>query len=97
MSQATLFITPALTLVILLATAFLVRMLWVWRLGDQALSLEVHRDRIALEDEKHRLLVTVQDLQIEHELGKLSDEDYLQMKERFEAEAVAVIEKLEAL
>ena len=95
MSQATLFIVPSLTLVILLAVAFLVRMMRVWRLGDEVRTLKVHRDRIALEDEKHRLLVTVQDLQIEHELGKLTDADYLEMKKRFEEEAVAVIEQLE--
>jgi len=97
MSQATWLITPLVTLVLMLAGIYLVRMLRVWHLGGESHALEVQRDRIALEDEKHRLLVTVQDLQIEHELGKLSDEDYAAMKQRFEREAVAVIEQLEAL
>ena len=97
MSQATWLITPVLTLVLLVALIYLARMLRGWRIGGEEHVQEVHRDRVALEDEKHRLLVTVQDLQIEYELGKLTEEDYTEMKLRFEREAVGIIEKLEAL
>ena len=97
MSQATWLITPALTLVLMVAVINLARMLRGWHIGDEQQAVGVHRDRVTLEDEKHRLLVTVQDLQVEYELGKLTEEDYTAMKQRFEREAVAVIEKLEAL
>ena len=97
MSQATWLITPALTLVLMVAVIYLARMLRGWHIGGEQQAVGVRRDRVALEDEKHRLLVTVQDLQIEYELGKLTEEDYTAMKQRFEREAVAIIEKLEAL
>ena len=97
MSQATWLITPALTLVLMVAVIYLARMLRGWHIGGEQQAVRVHRDRVALEDEKHRLLVTVQDLQVEYELGKLTEEDYTAMKQRFEREAVAIIEKLGAL
>jgi hypothetical protein len=43
------------------------------------------------------LLTAVHDVDYEHELGKLSDEDHQAMRTRFEAEAVAVIQELERL
>ena len=97
MTDPTWILAPLVTLVLLVVTVQLARMVRAWRddLGRSAAN--IRRDRIALEDEKHRLLVTVQDLDAEFAMGKLSEADYQSMKDRFESEAVAIIEQLEAL
>jgi hypothetical protein len=96
-TTSTLVITPLVTLAILVSGVLLARMLSGWRMGHHTrVDLEA-RDRIALYDEKVRLLTAVHDVDYEHELGKLSDEDHRTMRARFEAEAVAVIQELERL
>ena len=97
MTTSTFVITPLVTLAILLAWVHLARMLTGWRMGRHLEIDQEAKDRIALEDEKVRLLTAVHDLDYEHELGKLSDEDHQTMRARFEAEAVAVIQELERL
>ena len=97
MTTSTLVITPLVTLAILLAWVHLARMLTGWRMGAHLEVDREARDRIALEDEKLRLLTAVHDVDYEHELGKLSDEDHQNMRAQFEAAAVAVIQELEEL
>ena len=72
MLDPTWILAPVITTVLLAVALQLARMVRSWRPGPQALSAEEHRDRIALEDEKHRLLVTVQDLDAEFAMGKLT-------------------------
>jgi hypothetical protein len=97
MTTSTLVITPLVTIVMLLAWVQLARMLSGWKFGKlEQVGREEH-DRIALEDEKVRLLTAVHDCDYEYELGKLSDEDHQSMRARFEADAVAVIEQLKSL
>jgi len=97
MTTSTLVITPLVTLAMLLAWVQLARMLSGWKIGKLKQVGREEHDRIALEDEKVRLLTAVHDCDYEHELGKLSDEDHKTMRARFEADAVAVIEKLRTL
>ena len=97
MTTSTLVITPLVTLVMLLAWVQLARMLSGWKIGKLKQVGREEHDRIALEDEKLRLLTAVHDCDYEHELGKLSDEDHKTMRARFEADAIAVIEKLRTL
>ncbi len=94
MTISTLVITPLVTVAMLLAWVQLARMLSGWKIGKLKQVGREEHDRIALEDEKVRLLTAVHDCDYEHELGKLSDEDHKTMRARFEADAVAVIEKL---
>ncbi len=97
MTTSTFVITPLVTIAILLAWVQLARMLSGWRIGRLKKVGHEEQDRIALEDEKVRLLTAVHDCDYEHELGKLSDEDHRVMRARFEADAIAVIEKLKKL
>jgi hypothetical protein len=97
MTTSTLVITPLVTIVMLLAWVQLARMLSGWKIGKLKQVGREEHDRIALEDEKVRLLTAVHDCDYEYELGKLSDEDHRTMRARFEADAVAVIEKLKTL
>ena len=96
MDAPTLVLVPILTAVLLVAAvraAALVKTLL--RDGGRAVVAEEDADRIALEDEKHRILTTIKDLEHEHELGKLSDADYEGLRSFYEREAVRVIEALE--
>lgn len=97
MTTSTLIITPLVTIVMLLAWVQLARMLSGWKIGKLKQVGREQHDRIALEDEKLRLLTAVHDCDYEYELGKLSDEDHKTMRARFEADAIAVIEKLKTL
>lgn len=96
MDTATLVLTPLITLTLLVVLVLVARMVRGWRPGDGAAVQGATRERIALEDEKLRLLMAVQDIEHEHAMGKLSEADYVAMRRRFELEAVAVIEELES-
>lgn len=96
MDAPTLVLVPILTAFILFAAvraAALVRTFL--RDGGRASVSEEDADRIALEDEKHRILTTIKDLEHEHQLGKLSDADYDGLRSFYEREAVRVIDALE--
>ncbi len=96
MNIATLILTPALTLALIWALAQFARLLRGWYGARRSeLTLAASRGRIALEDEKERLLMTLRDLELEHEMGKLSDSDYQALRQRHEADAIRVIERLE--
>ena len=95
LKTSTLIMTPLVTAMILLSWVYLARMFSGWRLGRHERADREAKDRIALDDEKRRLLTAGHDVDYEHEMGKLSDHDHRTMRARFEAEAVAVIEELE--
>ncbi|MGM0575475.1 MAG: hypothetical protein ACQEXJ_07065 [Myxococcota bacterium] len=98
MTLPTLILTPMLAAVILLSAVQVARMARGWAASRAAgFARGERRDRIALEDEKVRLLTTIRDLEFEHAMGKLSDEDYAALRGRFEGRAVRVIEQLERL
>ncbi len=98
MTPATLLLTPLLTLVLLLIIAQVARMARGWadsRVGERA--GEEQRERISLEDDKERLLLSLRDLEFEHAMGRLEDSDYAKMKARLEGDAIAIIERLEGM
>lgn len=98
MSTPTLILSPLLALVLLGALIQFGRMARGWlaaRHSDH--SAVERRDRIALEDEKHRLMTTLSDLEFEHHMGKIGEQDYSELRATFEHRAVQVIEELEAL
>lgn len=97
MDVPTLILAPALVAIVLFAVVAVARLLRTWRAGAGVERVRVEdRDLIALEDEKHRLLVTLQDLELEHQLGKIDDSDYEGLRAFYEQEAVRVIRALEA-
>jgi len=95
MTLATLlFITFAGLALIAAALAF-ARMSRSWKEASGERVADEDRNRIALEDEKARLLMTLKDLELEHQAGKISDADFQALTARFEREALLVIRRLE--
>lgn len=52
-------------------------------------------DRGALEDEKNALLRALKDLEYEHEVGKIDDEDYARLERAYRARAKEVLGELD--
>jgi hypothetical protein len=46
---------------------------------------------------KEEALAAIRDAEFDHELGKMSDEDYRRLRERLEAEALAAMTELQTL
>ena len=98
MSMATLIMAPLLALVLLLVGLEIGRMARGWLdSGNSERSAGEERVRIGLEDDKERLLLALRDMEFEHEMGKLSDADYVAMRGRLEQEALEIIGALKAL
>jgi hypothetical protein len=98
MNTATAIIVPALALVILFFSMTLLRMVRTWN-TERAKQIPRGDDsrRIQLEDAKDRVLTNLRDLDFEYRMGKLSDSDYKELKERSELEAVEVLQALDEL
>lgn len=95
MDLPTLLLVPLMALIVLAATVGAARLLRAWRDGAAEAMVIEDADRIALEDEKHRLLLVLKDLEFEHQMGKISVEDYEGLRRFYEQEAVRVIKELE--
>ena len=98
MSTSTLLMTPLLAVVLLFIVLELTRMVygWVGSRGGERTEAE-ERVRIGLEDDKERLLLSLRDLEFEHEMGKVGDTNYSAMRSRIEQEALEVINALKVL
>lgn len=55
------------------------------------------RELARLEDERRRLLNHLREIQFDHDTGKLDRHDYERLRQRYEGEALAVLEDLDAL
>lgn len=97
MSVATLVMVPLFAVVILYATLAVARLVRSLREAESGAAFVDDPERLALEDEKQRLLSTLRDLDHEHSLGKLSDADHEGLKRHFERETVRLLDRLEAL
>lgn len=58
---------------------------------------EGERQRAELEARREALYVALKDLEFDHEMGKLSADDYAALRERYTVQAVAVLQRLDAL
>ena len=66
---------------------------------EVALEQEAVLDSVAvreLREEKRRVLRAINELQFDHDMGKLSDEDYRKVRELYELRAIEVMRALEA-
>ena len=98
MATSTLILIPLCTLVLMAVALQVTRLVSGWtRSSNGQRSQAERRVELSLLDDKERLLLAIRDLTFEHEMGKVSDEDFTALKRRLEREAVAVIEALEAL
>ena len=98
MDTATAIIVPILAVVVLYFAVTVIRMMRTWRsphAGDVR-SLD-NSHQIKLEDAKDRALTNLRDLDFEYRMGKLSQSDYTELKEKGEQEALEVIKALDEL
>lgn len=48
-----------------------------------------------LTSKKHGVLTAIKDLEFDYEQGKLSEEDYVQLRERYDAHAIAILKEID--
>ena len=98
MDLPTLLLTPMLAATLVLAAAFVARLAHgvAASQGAEILTAE-DADRLAIVGQRDRALTTLKDLESEYEMGKLSPQDYDDLRHFYQAEAVRLIERLEAL
>jgi hypothetical protein len=92
---ATAVLVPLCALVLVFAGLAVGRLVKAWRARHELDEVEVDPERLALLDEKQRLLQMLADLEHEHGLGKLSDSDYTGLKRHFQREILRVLDRLE--
>ena len=89
--------SPILLLALAFAAPAAALILWPW-LGRTASPAAAGDDeRAALDTEKMVALRAIRELDLDHEAGQLSGEDYAVLRERAEAQAAAILRKLDAL
>lgn len=74
----------------------LVRALAGWRAAAGQQTAATDHGLQALLDHKARLLHHLRELRFDRDTGKLSDDDYRQLRDRYEREAATVLEQLDA-
>tara|TARA_B100000674_G_C37831426_1_gene910720 strand:+ start:809 stop:1108 length:300 start_codon:yes stop_codon:yes gene_type:complete len=98
MDTPTAIIVPLLAIVVLYFSMTIIRMMRTWRAPKQDGRTRADNSlRINLEDAKDRALTNLRDLDFEFRMGKLSQADYTELKERGEIEAMQVIKALDEL
>ena len=55
-----------------------------------------HGERERWERQKRQALAAIKETELDHEMGKLSDEDFARMRERFERQALDALAALDA-
>lgn len=98
MNVVTAVFVPLCAIVLIFAALAVARLSRSWRLGHGASELDqLDPERLALLDDKARMLQTLGDLEHEHQLGKLSDADYRGLKRHYERETLRILDALEDL
>ncbi len=83
----------------LVALWVLLAAIWaaLWPLfGERSAAMsEVEVERQELEAEKARLLQEIHELELDHQTGKLSDDDYRSIEARLKGKAVEVMQRID--
>ena len=95
MSAWSYVLIPLFAIVLIAAVLWVYRLGLGWEKGDALDEGATDMSRYALEDEKARLLMQLKDLEHEYALGKLSEADYLGLKQFVERDALRVMDALE--
>lgn len=84
-------------LVVACASLTLAALLYVFWLTPQPIRTKTaaEREREYLEEKREVLYENLRDLHLEYRMGKLSDNDYQQMKARYQQELAALLHELE--
>jgi hypothetical protein len=92
--------TPALLAVfalgvgiVIAVAAFVAAPLWAG--SEQLAALDAADEREHWERQKRQALVAIRETELDHQMGKLSDEDLERMRGRFEQQALEAIDALE--
>lgn len=67
----------------------------LFRTPEVAMAVEVPSERDRWERQKRQALAAIKEVELDHEMGKLSDEDFARMRERFERQALEALAALE--
>ncbi len=92
-----------MVLFLTIAMILLVIMLLAWPLRKDPHHIILGGDKVnrpsrqLLQEEKASLLLTLRELDFDYETGKLSQKDYKSLRTKYEAKAVDVLKKIEAL
>ena len=79
--------------IVIAVAAFVAAPLWAG--GEQLDSLEGVGDLERWERQKRQALIAIRETELDHQMGKLSDEDLQRMRGRFEQQALEAIDALE--
>ena len=67
----------------------------LFRAPEAAIAVEVPSELDRWERQKRQALAAIKETELDHEMGKLSDEDFGRMRERFEGQALEALAALE--
>lgn len=87
--------TNAIKIIILAMTAFIISLPFFQEEKEDEEAVLQTSKKDQLLSEKESLYATIKELDFDHEMGKLSDEDYEQLKNEYTSKAVAVLKALD--
>jgi hypothetical protein len=79
--------------IVITVAAFVAAPLWAG--SEQLAELDEADERERWERQKRQALVAIRETELDHQMGKLSDEDLERMRGRFEQQALEAIDALE--
>ena len=79
--------------VVIAVAAFVAAPLWAG--SERLAALDVADERERWERQKRQALIAIRETELDHQMGKLSDEDLQRMRARFEQQALEAIDALE--
>lgn len=82
-------------LVLACASLTLAVLLYVFWLTPEPVRVKTRAEREYLEEKREVLYENLRDLHLEYRMGKFSDQDYQQMKARYQEELAALLHELE--
>ena len=80
--------------IVIAVAAFVAAPLWAG--SEQLDALEALGDRERWERQKRQALLAIRETELDHQMGKLSDDDLERMRGRFEQQALEAMDALES-
>jgi hypothetical protein len=87
--------TNAIKIIILAVVAFIISLPFFREEKEEEETVFQTNRKDQLLSEKESLYATIKELDFDHEMGKLSDEDYEQLKNEYTSKALAVLKTLD--
>lgn len=89
--------TNAIKIIILAITAFIISLPFFREEKEEQDTVFQTNRKDQLLSEKESLYATIKELDFDHEMGKLSDEDYEQLKNEYTSKALTVLKALDQI